>query len=129
MRLLLRPVFVAIACLLVTGCVTSVPGYSGPPMQVMVKDNTAAIMTNHGEAGWVVIPDRAEVNNNTAKVWMTIIRDQSRDSKGTFSTDTIHLDAEWFDGKPFVCCEVFAKTTNAGQEHRGEYVPAATGCE
>lgn len=111
-------------CLL-SACVSSVPGYEGPRVQVIVENNTATIIANHRSSGWVLNVDRTQVENNTAKVWVTT----SRSGKGSSSTQEIVLDRDRFDNKAFSCCQVFAKVTRSGAAHQHEYVPAGLGCD
>ncbi len=107
-----------------TACVSSVRGYEGPRIQVIVDNNTATIIANHRSSGWVLDVDRTQVENNTAKVWVTT----SSSGKGTSSTQEIVLDQDRFDNKAFACCQVFARVTRSGAAHQHEYVPAGLGC-
>ncbi|MBG83643.1 MAG: hypothetical protein CMJ40_03740 [Phycisphaerae bacterium] len=107
-----------------TACVSSVPGYEGPRIQVIVDNNTATIIANHRSSGWTLNVDRTQVENNTAKVWVTA----SSSGKGTSSTQEIVLDQDRFDNKNFACCQVFAKVTRSGTAHQDDYVPAGLGC-
>ena len=109
---------------LLPACVSSVPGYEGPRIQVIVDNNTATIIANHRSAGWVLNVDRTQVENNTAKVWVTA----SSSGKGSSSTQEIVLDQDRFDNKAFACCQVFAKVTRSGTAHQHDYVPAGLGC-
>lgn len=108
----------------VAACVTSVPGYEGPRVQVLVDNNSATIVANHRSSGWTLQVDRTQVENNTAKVWVTV----ASSGKGTSSTQEIFLDQERFDNKAFACCQVFAKVTKSGTAHQNTYVPAGLGC-
>lgn len=94
-------------------------------MQVLVEDSTATIIANHRSSGWVLNVDRTQVENNTAKVWVTV----STSGKGSSSTQTIVLDSDRFDNKSFACCQVFSKVTKSGTAHQNEYVPAGLGCD
>ncbi|MDG2093814.1 MAG: hypothetical protein P8J89_00890 [Phycisphaerales bacterium] len=112
-------------CLLLPSCISSVPGYEGPRIQVIVENDTATIIANHRSSGWVLDVDRTQVENNTAKVWVTA----STSGKGSSSTQKIFLDGDRFDNKSFACCQVFSKVTRSGTAHRDEYVPAGLACD
>ena len=114
-----------LACLATAACVSSVPGYEGPRIQVIVDKNTATIIANHRSSGWTLNVDRTQVENNTAKVWVTT----SVAGKGTSSIQQIVLDGDRFDNKEFACCQVFSKVTRSGTAHRDDYVPAGLGCD
>jgi hypothetical protein len=113
------------ACLVVPSCISSVPGYQGPEIQVIVEDSTTTIIANHRSSGWVLKVDRTQVENNTAKVWVTT----SSSGKGSSSTQEIVLGKDRFDDKPFACCQVFSKVTRSGTAHQDEYVPAGLACD
>lgn len=104
-------------------CVTSVPGYDGPPVSVSVENNTATIAFTFATGGWEATIERSSVENNVALVWVTA------KPGGPFDTQQVTRRTVVFKspGKTFACCEVFVKA--AGSSHADDHVPAAQGCQ
>ena len=118
-----------LACLLILllstffGCVKSIPGYDGPAANVKVADDTATISFLYPSSGWDVKIDRWTIENNTAKVWVSVAHDGGMSSQVMTRGDVVFNQP----GRSFACCEVFVKA--ARSSHSSDHVPAAEGCD
>ena len=118
--------FVCLLTLLLStsfGCVKSIPGYDGPAADVKVADDTATISFLYPSSGWDAEIDRWTIEDNTAKVWVTVAHGGGMSSQVMTRGNVVFNQP----GRSFACCEVFVKA--ARSSHSSDHVPAAEGCD